>query len=739
MNRPISRDLIAGLVVFFVALPLCLGIALASGAPLISGLIAGVIGGVLVGSLSGSHTSVSGPAAGLTTVVMAQLQSLGSFPQFLSALMIAGIIQILLGLCRAGTLSVFFPSSVIKGLLAAIGTILVLKQLPHLLGHDNDPEGEFSFEQPDHQNTFSEIGLLFQGQIHTGAMVVGIVSLILLVAWERVAKLKKSSIPAAVVVVLLGAIIAELFRHLGGPWQIESSHLVDVPVAKSWQEFLGFFASPSWTCWNQSSIYLAGMTIALVASLETLLNLEAVDKIDPAQRRSPPNRELLAQGAGNFACGLLGGIPVTSVIVRSSVNIHAGAQSKLSAIFHGVLLLVAVVMIPTYLNRIPLACLAAILIVTGSKLASPKLFQQMYQEGRYQFIPFTVTLIAIVFTDLMIGIGIGLAISLAFILQSNLKSPIRQVRQRNVGGDILHVQLASQVSFLNRAALEETLYRAEPGTHLLLDASGTEYIDPDILSLIRDFRDKTAKAHGVTLSTRGFNGRFSLEDKIEFAQVTTKQLQETLTPAEVVDFLRLGNERFRSGNRLIRDLGQQIQGTSTGQHPLAVILTCIDSRSPAELIFDLGLGDIFTVRIAGNVVRSKVLGSMEYACAVAGAKLIVVMGHTRCGAVNSAIELTCSGKTAYDVTGCEHLDLIVDEIRHSIEPAGCRRFNSLLPADKLTFADRVARANVVHAVQHIRRSSEKIRQLLEEGKIAIIGAMYHIETGQVEFIEPIAS
>jgi carbonic anhydrase/SulP family sulfate permease len=274
MNRTISRDLIAGLVVFFVALPLCLGIALASGAPLISGLIAGVIGGVLVGSLSGSHTSVSGPAAGLTTVVMAQLQLLGSFPQFLSALMIAGIIQILLGLCRAGTLSVFFPSSVIKGLLAAIGTILVLKQLPHLLGHDNDPEGEFSFEQPDHQNTFSEIGLLFQGQIHTGAMVVGIVSLILLVAWERVAKLKKSSIPAAVVVVLLGAIIAELFRHLGGPWQIESSHLVDVPVAKSWQEFLGFFASPSWTCWNQSSIYLAGMTIALVASLETLLNLD---------------------------------------------------------------------------------------------------------------------------------------------------------------------------------------------------------------------------------------------------------------------------------------------------------------------------------------------------------------------------------------------------------------------------------------------------------------------------------
>ena len=451
-----SRDLAAGLVVSLVALPLCLGVALASNAPLLSGVVAGIVGGMLVGILSGSHASVSGPAAGLTAVVAAQIATLGSFETFLLAVVIAGLVQIALGLARAGSLAAFFPSSVIKGLMAAIGLILILKQIPHVLGHDPDPEGDMAFLQPDDANTFSELGRLL-GDIQPGAAVVGLVSIALLVAWDRWWLLKRSQIPSPLVVVLLGVAISQAFRRIGGRWVIEPSHLVQVPVADSFAGLLGLMPSPDFSQWSDPAVYLAGVTIAAVASLETLLNLEATDKLDPQRRTSNPSRELLSQGIGNLVAGLLGGLPITSVIVRSSVNINAGARTKLATIAHGALLLVSVVFLPAWLNMIPLSCLAAILLVTGVKLASPALVKRMWDEGRYQFIPFALTVVSIVLTDLLIGVLIGMVVSIGFILRSNMRRPLRRVVEKHLGGEVIHIELANQVSFLNRAALDRAL------------------------------------------------------------------------------------------------------------------------------------------------------------------------------------------------------------------------------------------------------------------------------------------
>ncbi|WP_406696979.1 SulP family inorganic anion transporter [Singulisphaera sp. Ch08] len=734
----LPRDLAAGSVVFLVALPLCLGVALASNAPLFSGVLAGIVGGILVGMLSGSQTSVSGPAAGLTAIVAAQIASLGSFEAFLMAVVIAGLIQIALGVARAGFLAAFFPSSVIKGLLAAIGVILVLKQIPHVLGHDPNPEGDMSFQQPDHENSFSELFQVF-GDIHPGAAVIGLASIALLVVWGRWKRLKNSSIPAPLVVVLLGVGLSLLFRQLGGRWLIDTSHLVQVPLADSLTGYLKFLQHPDFSQWSNPAVYTAALTIAAVASLETLLNLEAVDKLDPQQRVSPPSRELVAQGVGNVVAGLIGGIPVTSVIVRGSVNIHAGSKSKLSAVVHGVLLLVSVTFLPMWLNLIPLSCLAAILLVTGIKLASPVLVKQMWSEGRYQFLPFILTVVSIVLTDLLIGIMIGLAVSIAFILSSNVRRPIRRIVEKHLGGEVIRIELANQVSFFNRAALALAFDEVPRGGHLLLDARNTDYIDPDVLSLIRDFTAQSAPVRGVEVSLVGFRQAYQLKDQTQYVDCSTRDIQSALTPKQVLQLLKEGHDRFRTGQRLTRDFGRQVNATANGQHPLAVVVSCIDSRTPAELILDMGVGDIFSVRVAGNITSRKVLGSIEYGCAVAGAKLILVMGHTRCGAVTAAVDLVGSDVSTADATGCEHLDHIVSDIQLSIAPHSCQGIEQLPPDEKKAFVDNVARRNVLRVVNAMIEESHTLNVLVQSGRIAIVGAMYDVGTGSIELLPAVES
>lgn len=730
----LTADAKSGLVVFLVALPLCLGIALASGAPLLSGLLAGIVGGLIVGLFSGSQLSVSGPAAGLSTIVAAEILSLGSFSAFLFAVMLAGVIQIGLGAAKAGFIAAFFPSSVIKGLLAAIGVILVLKQIPHIVGHDRDPEGDLSFVQPDFETTFSELVSMF-GDIQLGAFIIGLASLSLLVLWNTWKPLKESAFPAPLAVVLFGIGCSLWFEQLGDPWLIKPSHFVQVPVTSGMGELFGLLPRPDFSQWMNPMVYTAGLTIAIIASLETLLNLQAVDRLDPQQRTSPPSQELLAQGIGNVACGLIGGLPVTSVIIRSSVNVTAGGQTKLATLVHGALLLVSVPLIPTWLNTIPLACLAAILLMTGIKLASPALMKQMWKEGRYQFIPFAATLMAIVFTDLLIGIVIGLIVAIGFILNSNMRRPVRRFVEKHLGGDVVHIELANQESFLNRAALSRVLAEIPRNGRVLLDAQNTDYIDPDVLDLISDFKDQAGPARGIDVSLIGFRSEYKLGDQIQYVDYSTRELQAALTPQQVLHILKEGHERASTGRRLTRDFGRQVRATAEGQHPLAVALSCIDSRTPVELIFDLGMGDIFSIRIAGNITSRKVLASAEYGCAVAGAKLIVVIGHTRCGAVSAAVKFLGSRLTAAEATGCQHLDTIVDEIQRSAGGMTSPSSNEPFLTDAIVDVDMVARANVLRVVKEIREQSRTLDGLAREGRITIVGAMYDVVTGGIEFLQ----
>ncbi len=727
-------DLTSGLVVFLVALPLCLGVALASGAPLFSGLVAGIVGGLVVGSLSGSHTSVSGPAAGLTAVVAAQIAALGSFEAFLGAVVLAGVLQIAAGLARGGSIADYFPSSVIRGLLAAIGVILILKQIPHLFGHDTDPVGEMAFAQPDQETTFSELwSTLFD--IHPGAALVGLGAIALHLAWDRIPALKKTMIPAPLVVVVAGVAAAELLTPLGEVWQIGETHRVQVPVAAQASDLLTFIQLPDLSAFGRSELYVAALTIAIVASLETLLNLEAVDSLDPYQRRSDPNRELVAQGVGNMTAGLLGGLPVTSVIIRSSVNIQTGGRTRLATIVHGGLLLVCVATIPAVLNQIPLSALAAILLITGFKLASPSLFREMWSQGRAQFLPFAATLTAIVLTDLLVGILIGLGVAAALILNSSMQRPLRRIRENHLGGEVLRIELANQVSFLNRAGLVRALEEVPEGGHVMIDATESDYIDPDVLALIHDYERQTAPARGIKLSLAGFRDRYGkLENRIEYIDYATREVQASLTPQQVLEILREGNERFRTRRSLSRDATRQQRQTANGQYPMAAVLGCIDSRAPVETLLDVGLGDVFVARIAGNVARSKVLGSLEYACVVAGAKLVVVLGHTSCGAVGASVDLFDIEETIEEATGCHHLDLIVSSIQESIEPGEVASREAWSPEQRAAYADEISRRNVLRTVDLILEQSPPLAKRVASGEIGIVGALYDVSTGAVEFL-----
>jgi carbonic anhydrase len=730
----LAKDIPAGLVVFLVALPLCLGISLASNAPLAAGIIAGIVGGLVVGVLSGSSTSVTGPAAGLTAVVASQIAELGTFQAFLVAVIVAGALQIVFGLLKGGFLASFFPSSVVKGLLAAIGIIIILKQLPHLVGYDANPVGDTDFCQTDDKNTFTELPAALQ-MFLPGAAMIGLLSLGLLVVWGKVSWLQKSPVPGPLVAVLFGTAANLLLIQMDHPWVIAPSHLVQVPVAEGASGFLQLFCFPDFSVLAKPALYGAAVTLAVIASLETLLTIEAVDKIDPQQRKSPANRELLAQGAGNMVSGFLGGLPMTSVIVRSGANLNAGAQTKISTIFHGVLLLGCVALLPRWLNQIPLCVLAAVLIVTGYKLASPKVIGQMWSAGKYQFLPFAVTVVAIVLTNLLTGILIGLGISLLFILRSNFRRSIHQVMEKHIHGDILRVELAPQVSFFNRAALQKILMEAPRGAKVQIDARNCDFIDPDILDLLTDFKEVTSKAHGVEVSLVGFKKKYEkLQEDLTFVDYSSREVQQSLKPAEVLQILKDGHERFLAGKPLVRDLRRQAGATATGQFPIAAVLGCIDSRSPVEHIFDLGVGDAFVARVAGNVAKDKMIGSLEFACGVAGAKLVLVLGHTSCGAVKAAVELKVAGKSPAEATGCDHLDTLIGIIQGSIDPSQLKDFSNWADDKKKAFIDEVARKNVLHNIISIRENSRILDRLVRENKIMIVGAVYDVSTGKVEFL-----
>ena len=519
----LKHDLPASVVVFFVALPLCLGIALASGAPLFSGLIAGIIGGIVVGSLSGSQVGVSGPAAGLAAIVLTAIGDLGGFQNFLLALVLGGLIQLLFGILRAGIIGYYFPSSVIKGMLTGIGIIIILKQIPHFFGYES-PEGDFSFFQHNGENTFSGIFNALK-YISPGATLIAFLSLAILLLWSNVLS-KKARIFELIQGPLVAVAVGILFVVITSDnayWAIQSQQLVSVPVPENINSFLGQFSFPNFGVIGNPQIWITAFTIALVASLETLLCVEATDKLDPEKRVTPTNRELIAQGTGNFISGLIGGLPVTQVIVRSSANIQSGGKTKMAAIIHGFLLLISVLLIPVLLNQIPLSVLAAILLIVGYKLAKPSLFVTMYQLGWKQSVPFVVTVLGIVFTDLLIGIGLGLLVGIVVILiKSFQNSHFLHIEDKSNGKHRIKMTLAEEVTFFNKGAILKELDALPRDTVLELDVRKTRFLDHDIIEILQDFSEKR-KVRNIDIIIISERGNVENPDSfISFFKLGTK-------------------------------------------------------------------------------------------------------------------------------------------------------------------------------------------------------------------------
>ncbi len=518
----LKSDFAAGLVVFLVALPLCLGIALASGAPLFSGIISGVVGGIVVGYLSQSHLSVSGPAAGLTAIILTAITDLGSFNAFLLAVFIAGIIQLILGFVKAGTISNYFPNNVIEGMLAGIGVIIILKQIPHAFGYDPDFEGDESFFQPDGQNTFSEIFHVFN-HVQIGSIVIALISLALLILWNKVDFLKKIKlVPPALVAVIVSILLNEFFVQSGSNLAIAKEHLVSLPIPSTLQEFKNLVVLPDFMAFSNSKVWIVGVTIAVVASIETLLCIEAADRMDAQKRYTNTNVELKAQGIGNIVSSLLGGLPMTSVVVRTSANNDAGAKSKMSAIIHGVLLLVSVLVIPSILNKIPLATLAAVLLLVGYKLANPKTIKHFWEKDKiYQFIPFIFTFVAVVATDLLKGVALGMVINIVFILIGNSKRAYNFKIEDYHEGDIIYIDLAQEVSFLNKSAIKDTLNKIPENSRVVINASATAYIAHDVLDLIQEFKNIKAKDLNINVKLVGFKEGYKLENSDGYQNTVT--------------------------------------------------------------------------------------------------------------------------------------------------------------------------------------------------------------------------
>lgn len=489
----LKQNFASGLVVFLVALPLCLGIALASGAPPLSGVISGVVGGIVIGALSTSHISVAGPAAGLVAIVLAAISQLGSFELFLCTGVVAGAIQFILGVLRAGSITNYIPVAVIEGMLAGIGILIIFKQLPYALGTE---KLNFGVDNP-----FINI--------HLGSLIVALISMFIILGWDSSPKLKSIKVlPSALIAVIVSVLLNELFISLDSHLAIPADQLVQLPVPHSWIDVENLVVFPDFAGFGTSIVWVTGATMAIVASIETLLSVEAADRLDVKRRITDTNQELRAQGVGNIASAFIGGLPITAVIVRSSANANAGATHKVSAIIHGILLMVCVLAIPSLLNKIPLATLSAVLILVGYKLARPSVFKHFWHKGIYQFIPFMATMGAVVSFDLLKGVGLGLIISVIFILQGNMKRAYYLSREELADAHNITLDLAEEVSFLNKAAIKKTLKNIQPNSMVTINAQRTSYIASDVLELIEDFANIYAKENNIHVILRGFKADY---------------------------------------------------------------------------------------------------------------------------------------------------------------------------------------------------------------------------------------
>lgn len=720
-KRYFKYDFVASIVVFLVAIPLCLGIALASGAPLFSGILSGIVGGVIVGIFSGSQVSVSGPAAGMAAVVLAAIAQLGDFNTFLLALTLAGILQLAIGLFKAGFVADYVPTNVVQGLLCAIGILLIIKQLPLAFSVSADfNELKMHLLETTEGLTISPLVNLSE-HINEGALIISILSVFTLIYFDSTKNKILKEIPGPIVVVILGVLLNEIYQWTGSTLIQNSPQLVNIPETTGIREFFSQLEYPDWSSWTNPHVYFYAFILCVVASLESLLNLKASERLDKKRRHSSSNQELLAQGLGNTVSGLIGGIPITSVIVRTSINIHAGSKTRISTILHGLFILFAVMLIPSALNKIPLSSLAAILIYTGYKLNKPAIYKNIYSQGTDRFIPFIVTVISIIVFNLLAGILIGLTISLFYILKSNSQVRIDILKEIYPNGTTYRLVLPQQMTFLNKAALIAELDTIPRHAQLIIDARYTQYIDKEILELLKEFKEDQAPSRSIALNLSGFKDNYQIHNYIDFINVTTYDVQSNLTPAKVLNILHEGNQRFLSDSRIHRSNHVDIKYTAKTQHPIAVVLGCIDSRVPVETIFDMTFGDIFCIRVAGNVVNDDILASIEYACNVVGAKLVVVLGHTRCGAIQSACDGIKKG----------HITQLLDKIKPAIKAETQISVNR--DGQNTQFVSKVTEINIANTMQEIYKKSEILQSMVDTDEIGIVGAIYDVNTGKVTY------
>ncbi len=633
--KNLRYDFPASIAVFFVAVPLCLGIAHASGAPLLSGLVSGIVGGLVVGSLSKSNFSVSGPAAGLTALAISGIKELGSYEAFLVAIILAGLLQIGFGFIKLGSISKYFPSCVINGMLAAIGLILIFKQLPHLLGYDIEAMGveEFHLTHEDisevlfsstvaEDNTFSTV-INSLTHITPIISVIGVTSLIILFLWEKYSSKKLKLIPGSVIVVLFSMLLALVYQYFGNNADLTVNHFVNIPQINSLSSFLQQTIRPDWSILASHQVYTLALSLALIASLETLLSIEAVDKLDPRRRTTPTNRELMAQGIGNSISGLLGGLPITSVIVRSSVNVSAAAQTKMSTILHGVWISVGMLFLTTFINYIPLAGLAAVLVFTGYKLAAPRKFFAQYKQGLDQFIPGIITTFSILFSDLLVGVTIGMTVSFLFIVAKSYNAPSFVISDHGIKK---RITLGESLNFLHKYKIVSLLNGIPENSILEIDARKTLFIDHDIEEVINDFK-QTAIQKNIEVIYGGI--------------IHTNRNRRKVMKANQEAYDRLIKNNKEWVQEKLKLDPNYFENLSKGQAPQYLFIGCSDSRVPAEDITKCSPGEMFVHRNIANMVVNadmNIMSVLQYSVEVLNVKHIILCGHYGCGGVRAAMD-----------------------------------------------------------------------------------------------------
>ncbi|EQA38258.1 inorganic anion transporter, SulP family [Leptospira inadai serovar Lyme str. 10] len=718
-RKNILFDAPAGLAVFLVAIPLCLGIAHASGAPLFSGIISGLIGGIIVGSLSGSSFSVSGPTASLTGIVLSGLSDLGNFETFLLSLLIAGAIQIILGIFRSGKLAAYFPSAVVTGMLVAIGVILIIKQLPHLMGYDIEEFGVEEFDltrqdinetyqdshEPSEKNTFTVLLHSFLN-FRSNVFVIGFLSLVAYVIWEKKIAEKFRFLPASLIAIGTGVFLNLCLEGFNPVFALGKDHLVQIPILKNPSDVLDQFTYPNFSAWRNPSVWSLGLTIALAASVESLLSIEILDRLDTEGRKTPMSRELLAQGVGNFVCGLIGGIPLASVIVRGSVNITSGAKSKVSVILQGVLIALSVLLVPTLMNRIPLASLAAILVVTGIKLARPKIFRTMLSRGISQWLPFLGTVIATLFSDLLIGTFCGIVLSLVFVLYEDHRTAVIRIEDH---GKFRRIVLGENLGFFHKARILEILEQQPAGITLEIDGSRTLHIDQDVSELIHEFRNKAA-SRNISVILGGI-------------------------PNMNNDIRELKEEMDRSYRRLLDNNQEWVKERmdqdpaffsklAEGQTPQILFIGCSDSRVPIDVITKTDPGMIFTTRNIANIVSVddiSLFSVVQYAIEVLNIKHIIVCGHYECGGVKAALMGRSTGLIDNWIT---HIKDIYLKHRHELDALGEKERER-----------KLIELNVAEQVINLYKTSLVQSALKKYGFPRIHGWVYDLSTGNLKEIE----